>query len=107
MVSREKAEEIRLFTHSNETVFIVRRAQIRIENQAVSPGNRRINEVCTEARVQFDIIKESYGFTVRFYRHCGDEWGSSKISPFLEKEPKQGLKKELISELFFRGCNGE
>ena len=37
-------------------------------------GLKRIYESCQAAGVQVDFLRDGYGFTVRFHRHCGDGW---------------------------------
>lgn len=39
-------------------------------------GLKRIYESCQAAGVQVDFLRDGYGFTVRFHRHCGDGWDS-------------------------------
>lgn len=44
--------------------------------EALATGFIRIDEECTKAGVRYEFIKDPYGFTVRFYRHCGEGWNS-------------------------------
>ena len=43
--------------------------------EAVATGFKRIDSACTSVGVKYELIKEEYGFTVRFHRHCGEGWG--------------------------------
>lgn len=44
--------------------------------EAMATGLRRIDSECATAGVKYEFIREPYGFTVRFYRHCGEGWSS-------------------------------
>ena len=46
--------------------------------EAVATGFKRIDAACTEAGVKYEFLREEYGFTVRFHRHCGEGWNQSK-----------------------------
>ena len=39
-------------------------------------GLKRIYESCQTAGVKVEFLRDGYGFTVRFHRHCGDGWDS-------------------------------
>lgn len=43
--------------------------------ETFATGLRKIKTLCEEAGVRYKFQKESYGFTVVFYRHCGKGWG--------------------------------
>ena len=43
--------------------------------EAIATGFKRIDSECSTAGVRYEFIKEDYGFTVRFHRHCGEGWG--------------------------------
>ena len=38
---------------------------------------KKIRTLCVEAGVRYEFQREPYGFTVVFYRHCGEGWGWS------------------------------
>ena len=38
-------------------------------------GLKRIQDTCDEAGCRVEYYGDNYGFTVRFYRHCGEGWG--------------------------------
>ena len=40
-------------------------------------GLKKIKDLCDDAGVRYEFKKEEYGFTVIFYRHCGEGWGWS------------------------------
>ncbi|MCD7746443.1 MAG: winged helix-turn-helix domain-containing protein [Lachnospiraceae bacterium] len=37
---------------------------------------KRIQDACDEAGCKVEYYGDEYGFTVRFYRHCGKGWGT-------------------------------
>ncbi len=45
--------------------------------ETFASGLKKIKTLCTEAGVQYEFQKEAYGFTVVFFRHCGEGWGWS------------------------------
>ena len=45
--------------------------------ETFASGLKKIKTLCTNAGVQYEFQKEAYGFTVVFYRHCGEGWGWS------------------------------
>ena len=45
--------------------------------ESFATGLKRINDSCKAAGVKFEFIREPYGFTVRFHRHCGEGWSRS------------------------------
>lgn len=42
--------------------------------ESFATGLRRIQNFCDEAGVKVEYIRDLYGFTVRFHRHCGEGW---------------------------------
>ena len=38
-------------------------------------------------------MREEYGFTVRFHRHCGEGWNQSQSQSLSEKGTKKGTEK--------------
>jgi len=42
--------------------------------ESFATGLKRIHEACSTAGVKVKFYGDAYGFTVRFYRHCGEEW---------------------------------
>ena len=61
--------------------------------EAVATGFKRINEACTAAGVKYEFLKEEYGFTVRFYRHCGEIWEKDRDQDLSGKGPRKGPEK--------------
>lgn len=62
--------------------------------EALATGLWRINDECTKAGVKYEFIREPYGFTVRFYRHCGEGWGDNQSGQSLfEKGTEKGTNK--------------
>lgn len=45
--------------------------------ETFATGLRKIKTLCSESGVKYEFKKEEYGFTVIFYRHCGEGWGWS------------------------------
>ena len=56
--------------------------------EALATGLWRIDDECTKAGVKYEFIREPYGFTVRFYRHCGDGWN---IESYMNQHQDQHL----------------
>ncbi|MCR4598747.1 MAG: HTH domain-containing protein [Acetatifactor sp.] len=56
--------------------------------EALATGFKRIDEECSKAEVKYEFLKEEYGFTVRFHRHCGEGW--NKDQDVSAKGPKKG-----------------
>ncbi len=42
--------------------------------ESFATGLRRIQHFCDDAHVKVEFFRDLYGFTVRFYRHCGEGW---------------------------------
>ncbi|MBQ9698914.1 MAG: MarR family transcriptional regulator, partial [Acidaminococcaceae bacterium] len=55
---------------------------------------KRIHDACREAGVKVEFYGDEYGFTVRFYRHCGEEWGKASDSK-TPKHQDDALKEAL------------
>lgn len=43
--------------------------------ESFATGLKRIQNACDEVGCKVAYYGDNYGFTVRFYRHCGDGWG--------------------------------
>lgn len=64
--------------------------------ETLATGLWRIDDECTKAGVKYEFIREPYGFTVRFYRHCGEGWNQDQSSHRLsEKGDKKGDEKVI------------
>lgn len=59
--------------------------------ESFATGLKRIHDVCTDVGVKVEFIKEPYGFTVRFHRHCGKCWNGVKQND-LSTEIKKGAE---------------
>ncbi|MCD8250080.1 MAG: putative DNA binding domain-containing protein, partial [Lachnospiraceae bacterium] len=44
--------------------------------ESFATGLKRIQDACDEAGCKVEYYGDEYGFTVRFYRHCGEGWGA-------------------------------
>ena len=42
--------------------------------ESFATGLKRIHDLCLESGVRVDFLTDEFGFTVRFYRHCGEVW---------------------------------
>ena len=42
--------------------------------ESFATGLKRIHDACNDAGVTVEFRGDAYGFTVRFYRHCGEGW---------------------------------
>ena len=62
--------------------------------EALATGIRRIDDECKKAGVKYEFVKEKYGFTVKFYRHCGEEWGQVDSQVVSEKQPDKQPNKQ-------------
>ena len=77
--------------------------------ETFASGLKKIKTLCDETGVKYEFQKEAYGFTVVFYRHCGEGWGwsgsqednqpangtlSGTLSP--SDDPKTQLKQLII-----------
>lgn len=45
--------------------------------ESFATGLKRIQDACDEVGCKVEYYGDDYGFTVRFYRHCGDGWGTN------------------------------
>ena len=63
--------------------------------ESFATGLKRIYDTCTETSVKVDFLRDEYGFTVRFYRHCGEGWNisSNPDHDISEKGRKKGHEK--------------
>ena len=53
--------------------------------ESFATGLKRISEACGKAGVKVEFYGDEYGFTVRFYRHCGEGWGDSQTKGNTQK----------------------
>lgn len=75
--------------------------------ESFATGLRRIYDACTEAKVKVEFIREPYGFTVRFHRHCGEEWddknnqykSQAESQAVFEKHPNKHPDKTKSEEI--------
>lgn len=61
--------------------------------ESFATGFKRIQDACDEAGVKVEYHGNNYTFTVRFFRHCGEGWGTSVSATGnqneIQKEPDQ------------------
>jgi ATP-dependent DNA helicase RecG len=60
--------------------------------ESFATGLKRISASCKQAGVRYEFKREPYGFTVRFYRHCGKGW--EKDLAVLKKQPEKQPEKQ-------------
>ena len=66
--------------------------------ESFATGLKRIQDACDEAGCKVEYYGDNYGFTVRFYRHCGEGWGEEH-KPVIEIDDKnRGRDKEQVRE---------
>ncbi|MBP3869554.1 MAG: putative DNA binding domain-containing protein [Faecalicoccus sp.] len=61
--------------------------------ESFATGLKRIQTLCDEIGCKVEFLYDYYGFTVRFYRHCGDGWKklldkNENVTLFNEPDPK-------------------
>ena len=66
--------------------------------ESFATGLKRIHDACREAGVKVEFYGDEYGFTVRFYRHCGEGWGKTSDSK-TPKHQNEALKEALDDAL--------
>lgn len=44
--------------------------------ESFATGLKHLKELCDEVGCKVEFYGDSYGFTVRFYRHCGEGWAN-------------------------------
>lgn len=54
--------------------------------ESFATGLKRISDACNTAGVKVEFYGDDYGFTVRFYRHCGEVWDDSQSKSDIQKE---------------------
>ena len=57
--------------------------------EAFATGLKRIFDACTEVGVKVEFLRDDYGFTVRFHRHCGEGWNQALKQAFSGKGPEK------------------
>jgi ATP-dependent DNA helicase RecG len=57
--------------------------------ESFATGLKRIQVACNKAGCKVEFYGDDYGFTVRFYRHCGDSWATATYI-------KRGTQSNLI-----------
>ena len=67
--------------------------------ETFATGLKKIKDLCKEAGVKYEFKKEEYGFTVVFYRHCGEGWGwSSGLKDGLRDNDPQNDPQVVLQE---------
>ncbi|MBQ6504558.1 MAG: winged helix-turn-helix transcriptional regulator [Flexilinea sp.] len=56
--------------------------------ESFATGLKRIQNFCNDAGVKVEFYGDRYGFTVRFYRHCGEGWAELAGSDEIQNEPQ-------------------
>ena len=72
--------------------------------ESFATGLKRIYDACTEAGVKVEFLRDDYGFTVRFHRHCGEGWNQGSKQDVSGGSPEKQPEKqpEKIEEIRYR-----
>ena len=54
--------------------------------ESFATGLKRISDACSTAGVKVEFYGDEYGFTVRFYRHCGEGWGDGQSKSVIQND---------------------
>ena len=65
--------------------------------ESFATGLKRIYDACSSDDVRFEFKRETYGFTVRFYRHSGRGWNMHQ--DVSEKQPEKQPKIKKSDEI--------
>ena len=63
--------------------------------ESFATGLKNVKDLCNEAGVSFSFEKSIYGFTVIFYRHCGEGWGWTADDGENENDAKSEKNTEI------------
>ncbi len=72
--------------------------------ESFATGLKRIQAACDETGCKVEYYSDNYGFTVRFYRHCGEGWGEATDSKLtskgtnVQKDVQKDVKMESAME---------
>lgn len=66
--------------------------------ETFATGLKKIKTLCGEAGVRYEFKKEEYGFTVVFYRHCGEGWGWSGEKDYVRDNVPHGDPHSVLHE---------
>lgn len=66
--------------------------------ESFATGLKRIQDACDELGCKVEYYGDNYGFTVRFYRHCGEGW-QEKIKSKIPKRQDEALDEALEQRL--------
>ena len=67
--------------------------------ETFATGLRKIKTLCSESGVKYEFKKEEYGFTVIFYRHCGEGWGwSADAKDTASDNVAQDVAQDVVQE---------
>ncbi|MBR1606284.1 MAG: putative DNA binding domain-containing protein [Clostridia bacterium] len=69
--------------------------------ESFATGLKRIHDVCGAVRCRVEFYGDEYGFTVRFYRHCGEGWNQG-LNVTLEDHDTQDDTQTSLSERILR-----
>lgn len=73
--------------------------------ESFATGLKHLKELCDEVGCKVEFYGDSYGFTVRFYRHSGEGWAnyesvsSNKGSTTTETTTKTTTKKSTRQKI--------
>ena len=66
--------------------------------ESFATGLKRIQNSCDEAGCKVTFYGDSYSFTVRFYRHCGEGWGEVVHHKLMSKQKQVLNSLKLLSK---------
>lgn len=66
--------------------------------ESFATGLKRIQNACDEAGCKVEYYDDGYGFTVRFYRHCGEGWGLDMSARDGTRDTHAGTRAEKANE---------
>ena len=66
--------------------------------EALATGFKRIDDECSKAGVRYEFFRDTYGFTVRFYRHCGEGWSENQSSHRLSEKGDKKVDKKAMKK---------
>lgn len=74
--------------------------------ESFATGLKRIQVACDNSNCRVEYYGDTYGFTVRFYRHCGEGWddilqNDSNMTPVANDVVKDVVIKKSIEDVVF------
>lgn len=70
--------------------------------ESFATGLKRIQDACDELGCKVEYYGDNYGFTVRFYRHCGEGWG--KVVHSLKADAQANAQPKSVESSILEFC---